>query len=200
MSINLENSSVITGLEKVSFHSNPKEGQCSKIFKLSSIMLISQATMFLLKNLQDSLQQYMSWELPEVQAGSQRGRGTRCQIANTHRIMEKAREFLKNICLIEYAKDFEFVHHNKLWKVLKELGVLEHFTCHLRNLYVSKRAILRSLHATIDWFKIYKEEWEGYTFSSCLYILYVEYIMWNAQLDESQAGIKIAWRNINSFR
>ena len=164
MSINLENSSVTTRLEKVSFHSNPKEGQCSKIFRLSSIMLISQATMVLFKNLQDSLQQYVSWELPEVQAGSQRGRGTRCQIANTHRIMEKAREFLKNICLIEYAKDFEFVDHNNLWKILKKLGVLEHFTCLLRHLHVSKKAVLRSLHPAIDWFKIYKGEWEGYTF------------------------------------
>ena len=136
--------------------------------------------MVLLKNLQDSNQQYMNWEIPDVQTGSQRGRGTRDQIASTHWIMEKAREFLKNICFIEYAKAFDFVDHNKLWKILKVLGVLEHLTCLLRNLYVSQKAIFRSVHSTIYWLKIEKGEWESYTFSPYLYSLYLEYIMWNA--------------------
>ena len=137
MPANLENSAVATGLEKVSFHSNPKERQCQRMLKLPHIALISHASKVMLKILQARLQQYMNPELPDVQAGFRKCRRTRDQIANIHWIIEKAREFQKNIyfCFIDYAKAFECVDHNKLWKILKEIGILDHLTCLLRNLY-----------------------------------------------------------------
>ena len=112
---NLETSAVATGLEKVSFHSNSKEGQCQSMFKHCTVELISHASEVMLK----ILQQYVNWELPAVQAGFQRGRETRDQIVNIHWIMEKAREFQKNICFTDYATAFDSVDHNKLWKILK---------------------------------------------------------------------------------
>ena len=134
MSANLENSAVAIELEKVSFHSNPKERQCQRMLKLP---LISFASKVMLKILQARLQQYINHELPDVQAGFRKGRGTRDQIANIHWIMEKAREFQKNIyfCFIDYAKAFDCVDHNKMWKILKEMGIPDHLTCLLRNLY-----------------------------------------------------------------
>ena len=119
MPANLENSAVATGLEKVSFHSNPKERQCH------TIALISLTSKVMLKILQARLQQYMNHELPDVQAGFRKGRGTRDQIANICWIMEKAREFQKSIyfCFIDYVKAFDCVDHNKLWKILKEMGI-----------------------------------------------------------------------------
>ena len=124
MSVNLENSAVATGLEKVSFHSNPKEGQCQKCSNYCTIALISHTSKGMLKILQARLQQYMNRELPDVQAGFRKGRGTRDQIANIQCIIEKAREFQKNIyfCLIDYAKAFDCMDHNKLCKILKEMG------------------------------------------------------------------------------
>ena len=121
MSANLEDSAVATGLEKVSFHSNPKEQQCQRMFKLLTTGLISHAIKVMLKILQARLQQYVNRELPDVPAGFQKGRGTRYQIANIRWIIEKAREFQKNIyfCFIDYAKAFDCVDHNKLWKILK---------------------------------------------------------------------------------
>ena len=144
MTANLENSAVATGLEKVSFHSNPKERQCHRMFKLPPIALISHTSKVMLKILQVSLQQYMNCELSDVQAGFTKGRGTRDQIANIHWIIEKARTFQKNIyfCLINYAKDFDCVDHNKLWKILKEMGIPDHLTCLLRNLYAGQQADL----------------------------------------------------------
>ena len=121
MPANLENSAVATGLEKVSFHSNPKERQCQKMFKLlQTIALISHAGKVILKILQARLQQYMNHELPDVQAGFRKGRGTRDQIAHIHWIIEKAREFQKNIYFwfIDYTKAFDSVDSNKLWKIL----------------------------------------------------------------------------------
>ena len=129
MSANLENSAVATGLEKVSFHFNPKERQCQRIFKLlHKIAIISHASNEMLKILQARLQQYVNWELPDVQAGFRKGRGTGNQISNINWIIEKAREFQKNIyfCLIDYAKAFDCVDHNKLWKILKEMGIPDH--------------------------------------------------------------------------
>ena len=121
MPANLENSEVATGLEKVSFHSNPKERQCQRMPNYNTIALISHASKVMLKILQARLQQYVNHELPDVPAGFRKGRGTRDQIANTHWIMEKAREFQKNIyfCFIDYAKAFNCVDHHKLWKILK---------------------------------------------------------------------------------
>ena len=120
MSANLENSAVATGLEKVSFHSNPKEGQCQKMFKLPHNALISHVSKVMLKILLARLQLYVNWELPHVQARFRKGRGTTDQTANICWIMEKAREFQKNIyfCVIDYAKTFDYVDHNKVWKIL----------------------------------------------------------------------------------
>ena len=123
-----------TGLEKVSFHSNPKEmleGNAKECSSYRTIALISHATKVMLKILEARLQQYVNCELPDVQAGFRKGRGTRDQIANIHWIIEKPREFHKNIyfCFIEYTKVFDCVDHNKLWKILQEMGIPDHLTC-----------------------------------------------------------------------
>ena len=141
MPANLENSAVATGLEKVSFHSNPKERQCQKMLNYHTIALISHASKVMLKILQARLQQYVNCELPDVQVGFRKGRGTREQIANIHWIIEKAREFQENIyfCFADYAKAFDCVDHNKLYKSLQEVGIPDHLTCLLRKLYASKK-------------------------------------------------------------
>ena len=156
----------------------------------------------MLKILQARLQQYMNCEVPDVQGGFRKGRGTRDQIVNIHWIMEKARELQKNIsfCFIDYAKAFDCVGHNKLWKILKEMGIPDHLTCLLRNLYAGQEATVRTGHGTTDGFQIGKGVRQGRILSPCLFNLYAEYIMRNAGLEEAQAGIKIAWRNINHLR
>ena len=200
MPANLENSAVATGLEKVSFHSNPKERQSQKCLNYSTIALISHASKVMLKILQARLQQYVNCELPDVQAEFRKGRGTTDQIVNIHWIIKKAREFQKNIyfCFIDYAKASDCVDHNKLWKILKEIGISGHLTCLLRNLYAGQEATVRTGHDTTDWFQIGKGVCQGCILSPCLFNLYAEYIMRNAGLDEAQAGIKIAGRNINN--
>ena len=144
----------------------------------------------------------MNCELPDVQAGFRKGRGTRDQIANIHWIIKKAREFQKNIyfCFIDYVKAFDFVDHNKLWKILKEMGISDHLTCLLRNLYAGKEATVRTEHGTTDWFQIGKGGRQGCILSPCLFNLCAEYIMQNARLDEAQTGIKITGRAINNLR
>ena len=144
----------------------------------------------------------MNRELPDVQAGFRKGRGTRGQIANIWWIIEKAREFQKNIyfCFIDYAKAFDCVDHNKLWKILKEMVIPDHLTCLLRNLYAGQEATVGTGHGTTDWFQIGKGVCQGCILSPCLVNLYAEYIMRNARLEEAQAGIKIARRNINNLR
>ena len=156
----------------------------------------------MLKILQASLQQYVNHELPDVQAGFINGRGTRDQIANIHWIIKKAREFQKNIyfCFIDYAKAFDCVDHNKLWKILKEMGIPDHLTCLLRNLYAGKEATVRTGHEKADCFQIGKGVRQGCILSLCLFNLYAEYIVRNAGLEEAQAGIKITGRNINNLR
>ena len=153
----------------------------------------------MLKIFHATLQRYVNHELPDVQAGFRKGRGTRDQIANICWIIKEAREFQKNIyfCFIDYAKVFDFVDHNKLWKILKEMGTPEQLTCLLRNLYVGQEATVRTGHGTTDWFQIAKGVHQGCILSPCLFNLYAEYIMGNARLGEAQAGIKIARRNIN---
>ena len=128
MLANLENSAVVTVLEKVSFHSDPKESNAKECSNYCTIALISHTSKVMLKILQARLQQYMNHELPNVQAGFRKGRGTRDQIINIHWIIEKAREFQKNIyfCFIDYAKAFDCVDHNKLWKIQKEMGIPDH--------------------------------------------------------------------------
>ena len=162
----------------------------------------------MLKIPQASLQQYMNHELPDVQAGFRKGRGTIDQTANIHWIIRKAREFQKNIyycfidyakafdiyyCFIDYAKAFDCVDHNKLWTILKEMGLPEQLTCLLSNLYAGQEATVRTGHGTTHWFQIGKGIPHGI-------LMYAEYIMRNAGLDEAQAGIKVAGRNINNLR
>ena len=156
----------------------------------------------MLKILQASLQQYMNRELPDVQAGFRKGRETRDQIANICWIIEKAREFQKNIYFyfIDYAKAFDCVDHNKLWKILKEMSIPDHLTCLLRNLYAGQEATVRTGHGATDWFQIGKGVCQGCILSPCLFNLYAEYIMRKAGLEEAQAGIKVARRNINNLR
>ena len=156
----------------------------------------------MLKILQARLQQYVNHKLPDVQAGFRKGRGTRDPIANVCWIIEKAREFQKNICFcfIDYAKAFECVDHNKLWKILKEMGIPDHLTYLLRNLYAGQEATVRTGHGTTDCLQIRKGVCHSCILSPCLFNLYTEYIMQNARLDEAQAGIKISGRNINNLR
>ena len=156
----------------------------------------------MLKILQARLQQNVNHEIADVQAGFRKGRGTRDQIAYICWITEKSREFQKNIyfCFIDYAKDFVCVDHNKLWKILQEMGMPDHLTCLLRNLYAGQEATVKIVHGTTDWFQIRKGVCQGCILSPCLFNLYAEYIMKNAGLDEAQAGIKIVRRNINHLR
>ena len=156
----------------------------------------------MLKILQTRLQQYMNPELPDVQAGFRKGRGTRDQIASICWIIEKAREFQKNVylCFINYAKAFDCVDHNKLWKILQEMGTPDHLICLLRNLCAGQEATVRTGHGTTDCFQIGKGVRQGYILSPCLFNFYAEYIMRNAGLEEAQVGIKIAQRNSNNLR
>ena len=141
----------------------------------------------------------MNHKLPDVQTGFRKDRGTRDQITNIFWIMEKAREFQKNIyfCFIDYAKGFDYVDHNKLWIILKGIGIPDHL---LTNLYVGQEATVTIGHGTTDWFQIRKGVRQGCILSPCLFNLYADYIMRNAGLDERQAVIKIAGRNINNLR
>ena len=152
MPANLGNSAVATGLEKVSFHSNPKERQSQRMFKLPQIALILYASKVTLKILQTRLQLYMNHKLPDVQVGFRKGRGNRDQVASIHWIIKKAREFQGSIyfCFIDYAKAFHCVDHNKLWKSLQEMGISDHLTCLQRNLYTGQEATVRSGHRTTD--------------------------------------------------
>ena len=154
----------------------------------------------MLKILQSRLRQYVNCELPDIQAGFRKGRGTRDQIVNICWIIRKAREFQNNLyfCYIDYAKAFDCVDHNKLWKILKEMGIPDHLTCLLINLYAGQEATVRTGCGT-DWFQIGKGV-QGWILSPCLFNFYAEYIMRNAGQEETQAGNKIARRNINNLR
>ena len=180
----------------------PKKGNAKECSNYHTLVLISHASKVMLKILQARLQQYVNCVYPDVQAGFRKGRGTRDQIANIRWIIKKAREFQKNVyfCLIDYAKAFDFVNHNKLWKILKEVGIPDHLICLLRNLYAGQEAIVRTGQGKTDWFPIEKGVRQGCILSPCLFNLYAEYIMRNAGLKEAQAGIKIAGRNINNLR
>ena len=144
----------------------------------------------------------MNCELPDIQAGFRKGRGTRDQIANIRWIIGKAREFQTIIyfCFIDYAKAFDCVDHNKLWKILQEMGIQDHLTYLLRNLYSGQEATVRTGHGITHWFQIRKGVHQGCILSPCLFNLYAEYFMGNPRLDEAQTGMKIAGRNINNFR
>ena len=163
MPANLENSAVATG--QFSFQSQrkamPKNAQTTA--------LMSHASKVMLKILQVRLQQYMNHELPDVQAGFRKGRGTRDKIANIHWIIKNAREFQKDIyfCFIDYAKAFDCVDHNKLWKILQEMGIPDHLVCLVRNLYADQEITVRTGHGTIDWFQIEKGVRQDCILSPC---------------------------------
>ena len=142
----------------------------------------------------------MNCELPDVQGGFRKGRGTKDQVANVRWIIEKAREFQKNtyFCFIDYAKAFDSVDHNKLWKIFQEMGIPDHLSCLLRSLYTGQEATDRTGHGTTDWFQIWKGICQDCILSPCLFNLYAE--KWDAGLDEAEAGIKTAGRNINNLR
>uniref|UniRef100_A0A803SKV5 Reverse transcriptase domain-containing protein n=1 Tax=Anolis carolinensis TaxID=28377 RepID=A0A803SKV5_ANOCA len=174
-----------------------KKGNAKECSNFRTVALISHASIVMLK-----IQQYMEQELPNVQAGFRKGRGTRDQIANICWIMKEAREFQKNIyfCFIDYFKAFDCVDHNKPWHVLGGMGIPSHLVCLLRNLYKDQVATVRTDHGTTDWFKIGKGVWQGCVLSPSLFNLYAEHIMRHAGLEESKAGVKIAGRNINNLR
>ena len=163
-----------------------------------SIELMTPSNHFILCG---HLHGYMNRELPDVQAGFRKGRGIRDQIANIPWIIKKAREFQKNIyfCFIDSARASDCVDHNKLWKILKEMGIPDHLTCLLKNLYEGQEATVRTGHGT-DWFPVGKGVCQVCILSPCLFNLYAEYIMRNAGLAEARAGTKIARRNINNLR
>ena len=157
----------------------PKKGNAKECSNYRTIALISHTSKVMLKILQVRLQQYVNYELPDVQAGFRKGRGTRDQIANIHWIIDKAREFQKNIYFffIDYAKAFDGVDHNKLWKILQETEIPGYLTSLLRNLYAGQEATVRTGHGKTDWFKIRKGVLQGCILSPCLFNLYPEYIM-----------------------
>ena len=164
----------------------PKNAQTT-----APLQLISHASKAMLKILQVRLEQYVTHEVPDVQAGFRKDRGTRDQVDSIRWIIDKTRGFQKNIyfCFIDYAKIFDCVDHNKLRKILKEIGILDHLTCLLRNLYAGQEPIFRTEHGTRDWFQIGKGVHQGCILSPCLFNLYAEYIMGNARLNEAQPEI-----------
>ena len=149
----LENSVVATGLERSVFIPIPEKGNAKECSNCCTIALISHTSKVMLKILQARLPQYVNQELPNVQAGFRKGWGTRGQIANIRWFIEKMTEFQQNIyfCFIDYAKIFDCVDHNKLWKIIQEMGIPDHLTCLLRNLYAGQEATFRTRHGTTDW-------------------------------------------------
>uniref|UniRef100_A0A4W2IHN2 RNA-directed DNA polymerase n=1 Tax=Bos indicus x Bos taurus TaxID=30522 RepID=A0A4W2IHN2_BOBOX len=160
--------------KRSSFIPIPKKGNAKECSNYRTIALISHASKVMLKILQARLQQYVNCELSDVQAGFRKGKGTRDQIANIRWIMEKAREFQKNICFcfIDYAKGFDCVDHNKLWKIMKDMGIPDHLTCLFGNLYAGQEATVRTGHGTTDWFQIGKGVRQGCILSPCLFNFY----------------------------
>ena len=178
---NLENSAVAKDWKRSVFIPVfiPKKGNANQCSNYCTIALISHASKVMLKILQARIQQYVNCELVDVQAGFRKGRGTRDKIANIFWIIEKAREFQKNIyfCFIDYAKAFDCVDYNKLWRLLKEMGVPDHLICLLRNLYAGQEATVRTGHGTTVWFQIGNGVHQSYILSPCLFNLYAEYSM-----------------------
>ena len=179
----------------------PKKGNAKECSNCCTITLMPHSCKVILKILQARFLQYVNHEFPDVQAGFRKGRGTRDQIANIHWIIEKAREFQKNIyfCFINYVKALYCADPNKMWKILQEIGIPDHLTCLLRNLYACQEETVGTRHGT-DYFRIGKGVCHCCVLSPCLFNLYAEYIMRNSGLNKAQAEIKIARRNINNLR
>ena len=165
----------------------PKKGNAKECWNNHTIALISHTSNVMLKILQVRLQKYMNQELPDSEAGFRKGRGTRGHVSNIHWVIQKAREFQKNsyFCFIFYAATLDYVDHNKLWNILKEMGIPDHLPCLLRNLYASQEATVRTGLRTIDWFQIENGVYQGCILSPCLFDLHAEYIMLNAGVDEA---------------
>ena len=184
MPANLENSTVAKGLESSTFISIPKKGNAKEYTHYHTISLISHASKIMIKILQARLQQYVNRELPVVQTGFIKGSGTRDQI---DKILLEQKMFQKNICFIDYAKAFDRVNHNKLWKILKKMEIPDHLTCLLRNLYAAQEVTVKTGHGTTDWFRIRKGVHQGCILSPCLFNLYAEYIIdWKKHKLESR--------------
>ena len=158
----------------------PKKDNAKECSNYHIIAFISHTSKVMFKILQVRLQQYVNHEIPDVQAGFTKGRGTRGQITNFHQIIKKAREFQKNIyfCFIDYAKAFDCVDHNKLWNILQEMGIPDHLTCLLRDLYAGQEETFRTRHGTTDCFQIRKGVCLACILSSCLFNLYAEHNIW----------------------
>ena len=182
------------------FISIPKKGSAKECSNYQTIVLILHDSQVMLKILQAKIQQYMNWEIPDVQAGFRKGRGTRDQVANLCWIVEKEREFQKTSTSASLTKPNPLT----VWMTtrcgkLLETGISDHLTCFVRNLYVGQETTVRTLHGTMEWFKIGKGVHQGCELSPCLFNLYAEYIMRNARLDATQAGIMTAGRTINNL-
>ena len=197
MPANLENSAVATGLEKVSFHSSSKERQCQRMFKLPHNCTVSHASKIMLKILQARLQQYVNRKLPDIQAVFRKARGTRDQIANIHWVIEKARESRKICASLTTWKPLTVWITTNCGKFFKSW---EYQTTIPEKSVCRSRSNTRTRRGTTDWFQVGKGVHQGCILSPCLFNLYAEYIMWNAGLDEAQAGMKTAGRNINNLR
>ena len=202
MPTNMENSTVATELEKVSFHTIQKKGNAKECSNYRTVVLISHASKVMLRILQARLQQYMNCELADVQAGFSKSREPEIKLPTSVGSSKKQESSRKIIyfCFIDYAKAFDCVDHNKMWKFFQDIGIPDHLTCLPIYLHASQEATVRSGHGTTDWFQIGKRVCQGCIFSPCLFNLYAGYIMRNARLDEAQAGIKIVGRNINNLR
>ena len=187
MPANLGNSAVATGLENQLSFQFQRRAMPENVQSTAQLHLFHRLARWCSKSFKARLQQYVSWELPDVPAGFRKGRGTRDQFVNIYWSIEKAREFQKNIyfCFIDYAKAFDYVEHNKLWKIPKEMGIADHLTCLLRNLYMGQEATVRTRHGTMDWLQIGKGVRQGCILSPYLFNLYAECIMWNTRLHES---------------
>ena len=182
------------------FISIPKKGSAKECSNYQTIVLILHDSQVMLKILQAKIQQYMNWEIPDVQAGFRKGRGTRDQVANLCWIVEKEREFQKTSTSASLTKPNPLT----VWMTtrcgkLLETGISDHLTCFVRNLYVGQETTVRTLHGTMEWFKIGKGVHQGCKLSPCLFNLYAEYIMRNDRLDATQDGIMTAGRTINNL-
>ena len=193
MPVNLENQEWTQDWERSVFIPIPKKGNAKECSNYCTIALISHASKVMLKILYAGLQQYVNQELPDAQGWFRKGRKTRDHIANICWIIEKSKRIPeKHLLMLHWLLQSLCVNHRKLWEILKEMGILDHITCLLRNLYAGQEATVRTGHGTMDWFQIGKRVWQGCILSPCLFNLYAEYTMRNAGMDEAQTGIKIA--------